>query len=394
VTLTAVADASSTFVSWTGCDTTVGPTCNVTMTADRIVTATFDQAGSLYVVNSTTYTIAELYVSPAGAGTWGPTQLDSPILPAGTFTLNDIPVGTYDFRAVASNGVTFWQTSSVAITSGAQSDWILLQPAVGSLSVVNNTTTYTITELYVSPAGSGTWGPDQLATQIDPLGTFTLTDIPVGSYDLMAVASDGTAFWTNTTSITDGGLVIWTLMPPDAGSLAVVNSHCVALTELYVRPSSSPIGPNQLVTPVDPGVTFTLTAIPVGTYDVNAVGIDGTTWATNGIPITAGGTFTWTLLMSAGTGCLTVVNNTLDTLDLLFDPLSPSGCASNIWGNEQLNGSIILPGASFTLSNVPQGAHDLWASGVTPFGEPANYLFCGAGIPGGGTVSWYLGGPP
>jgi hypothetical protein len=136
----------------------------------------------------------------------------------------------------------------------------------------------------------------------------------------------------------------------------------------------------------------------VGTYDVNAVAIDAiggiTTWATNGIDITAGGTFTWTLIMSAGTGCLTVFNNTADTIDLLEDPFSPLGCTSNIWGNELLMGYIIIPGASLTLSNVPQGAHDLRARGFTPLDERVEYRACGASIPAGAIVDWYLGGPP
>ncbi|HEU4384381.1 MAG TPA: hypothetical protein VFR85_12905, partial [Anaeromyxobacteraceae bacterium] len=86
------------------------------------------QAGSLQVVNGTTYAIAELYVSPAGAGTWGPDQLASPIAPSGTFTLTGIAASSYDFMAIASNGITFWQTSSVSITAGGAATWTLLQP--------------------------------------------------------------------------------------------------------------------------------------------------------------------------------------------------------------------------------------------------------------------------
>jgi len=303
-------------------------------------------------------------------------------------------VGTYDFRAVASDGVTTWQTSSVAITAGGQSTWTLLPPTptVGSLTVVNSTS-YTITELYGSAAGAGTWGLNQLASPIVPGGTLTLADIPAGTYDFRAVASDGISYWqTNSVSITAGGLVTWTLLPPEVGSLSLVNNHCIAVDQLYVRPSSSPTwSPNQLASPVAPGGTITLTNIPVGTYDVSAAAaIDGSSWATNGIVITAGGTFTWSLFMSAGTGCLTIVNNSPDRIDFLFDPLSPLGCTSNNWGTEQLGGQQILPDATFTLSNIPQGAHDFWALGVTPIGDPVNYRICALPIPSGGTFTWYL----
>jgi len=98
--------------------------------------------------------------------------------------------------------------------------------------------------------------------------------------------------------------------------------------------------------------------------------------------------------MPAGTGCLMVVNNTADTINFLFDPFSPSGCSGNNWDTEQLQGYQILPQTSFTLSNVPQGAHDLRAMGVSPLGDPVDYRVCGMGIPAGGTFTWYLIFPP
>jgi hypothetical protein len=124
---------------------------------------------------------------------------------------------------------------------------------------------------------------------------------------------------------------------------------------------------------------------------VSAVGIDGTSWAINAVAITAGGTFTWPLYMPAGTGCLTVVNNTTtDTINYLYDPPSPSGCTGNNWGTEQLQGAATIPpGSSFTLTNVPAGAHDLRAMGTSPLG-PVDRQVCGMGIPSGGTFPWYF----
>ena len=55
VTLTASADAGSTFAGWSGCDTASGATCTVTMNAARSVTATFtvDAATSVLTVKKT-----------------------------------------------------------------------------------------------------------------------------------------------------------------------------------------------------------------------------------------------------------------------------------------------------------------------------------------------------
>ena len=48
-------------------------------------------------------------------------------------------------------------------------------------------------KLYVSPSKSKKWGPDQLGAQsIDPGGSFTLQNIPYGTYDLKLVDEDDT----------------------------------------------------------------------------------------------------------------------------------------------------------------------------------------------------------
>lgn len=56
-----------------------------------------------------------------------------------------------------------------------------------------NTGSIEICELYLSPVEETTWGPDQLEGQTIPAGeSFTLLNIPVGSYDARAVGCDGT----------------------------------------------------------------------------------------------------------------------------------------------------------------------------------------------------------
>jgi len=52
VTLTAVASAGSILTGWSGCDTTSGPTCTVTVNAARAVTATFARVYTLTVQKS------------------------------------------------------------------------------------------------------------------------------------------------------------------------------------------------------------------------------------------------------------------------------------------------------------------------------------------------------
>jgi hypothetical protein len=49
--------------------------------------------------------ICELYLSPVGVEEWGPDQLGESTITAGsTFTLTDVPAGTYDAKVVGCNG--------------------------------------------------------------------------------------------------------------------------------------------------------------------------------------------------------------------------------------------------------------------------------------------------
>ncbi len=71
----------------------------------------------------------------------------------------------------------------VLSTAGCESD---NHTHYGLVQVVNSSS-YTIGYLYISPTSSSDWGPDQLGSFIiEPGETFTVYDIEVGYYDIMA----------------------------------------------------------------------------------------------------------------------------------------------------------------------------------------------------------------
>jgi hypothetical protein len=275
---------------------------DVSITAGELFTWTLSPApeatGSLKVVNNYNYPITELYVASSSSSTWGANQLSAPIPVGGSFTLTDIPEDTYDLAAVASDGA-YVENYGVSITAGGLFTWTLSPAATGSLKVVNNYT-YPITELYVASSTSTTWGSNQLTAPIPVGGSFTLTNIPAGTYDLKAVAADGAYVENYGVSITAGGLFTWTLSPstgPTTGSLTVVNNYSYPITALYVTPSSSTTwGVNQLSAPIPVGGSFTLTDIPPDTYDFAADASNGVYWERYGQAIAAGSLFTWTLV--------------------------------------------------------------------------------------------------
>jgi uncharacterized protein (DUF2141 family) len=58
--------------------------------------------------------------------------------------------------------------------------------------VIKNSSSWVLTELYVSSTGEDEWGPDQLEEQVIGSGeTFKLNGVPCGEYDVKVVDEDG-----------------------------------------------------------------------------------------------------------------------------------------------------------------------------------------------------------
>jgi hypothetical protein len=81
-------------------------------------------------------------------------------------------------------------TTTTADTSGGSSGGAAVASTDSNITF-RNSSNWVITRLYISPVSQNTWGPDQLgASVIRTGGSFTLTSIPCGSYDLKIVDED------------------------------------------------------------------------------------------------------------------------------------------------------------------------------------------------------------
>ena len=99
--------------------------------------------GSMKVINGTSLSITQLYVSPSLSSSWGSNKLASP-LPPGWYALGTLNPDNYDVKAVLSNGVTATGArfpvlpgylTTLTITSGANGAVQLLQtPQTGAMS--------------------------------------------------------------------------------------------------------------------------------------------------------------------------------------------------------------------------------------------------------------------
>ncbi len=134
---------------------------------------------------------------------------------------NDVDLNVATSAYSYSKFVTSSQdvTITVVITDGAgksATDEVVIsviRPTFISSVNITNFSSYDIYYLYVSPASSLDWGPDQLRSSpaiYASGGTSTLSGIPDGNWDLRAVSASSAHTWTLTNQVVDHTLSPYT----------------------------------------------------------------------------------------------------------------------------------------------------------------------------------------
>jgi len=99
-----------------------------------------------------------------------------------TFTLTDIPAGTYDLRADDCEGNILSQEFGVVLESGSY-PWTFSDSGV-TFTIVNNSSV-DLCWVYLSPSTDDEWGPDQLGSEILHAGeSWVIMGLEAGMYDL------------------------------------------------------------------------------------------------------------------------------------------------------------------------------------------------------------------
>ncbi|MFO7568201.1 MAG: hypothetical protein R6W75_00250 [Smithellaceae bacterium] len=146
--------------------------------------------GNLTLYNDTSLTINELYLTPANESTWGPDQLISDLWPGDSYTLTGITPGIYDVKAtiVGTLSIYYGYIYDIPIEEWRTYDLYAYDSDFsGSLEIVNDTVGAYIEEIYVSPAGSSSWGPNQITSSMAPGDYIHLYDLSSGHYDIWIV---------------------------------------------------------------------------------------------------------------------------------------------------------------------------------------------------------------
>jgi hypothetical protein len=139
------------------------------------------------------------------------------------------------------------------------------------------------------------------------------------------------------------------------GSLAITNNSLKTFSVAYLALTTATTwGSDQCTHTITPGMTWTLTDITAGNYDLRVVFTDGRTYRKSNITIVAGQTYSLTLTVTNIVGTLTIINNTSRTFSVVYLSLT----TSSSWGSDQCTYTI-TPGMTWTLSDIPPDYYDL-----------------------------------
>jgi hypothetical protein len=157
--------------------------------ATAVPTATPEpQGASIEISNQSGTDVYGIYLSPSEADSWGDDWLRGEVIRDGTsLTIYGISEGLYDIKAEDQDGElveVFWEVD-------VQGDMTWSITGMATLEVVNESGD-TITDIYVSPVESDTWGDNWLTSQVIGSGeSLAIGGITPGVYDVKAANSTG-----------------------------------------------------------------------------------------------------------------------------------------------------------------------------------------------------------
>jgi hypothetical protein len=174
----------------------------------------------LRVYNNSTETVSYLYYRANGTATWGPDLLGASTLSAGdTLVDSSLSAGLYDLHAVGSNA-RYSDTIGIRLSSSTAAVWKIssLQDtgtaAAVSLKVYNNSS-FAIESLWVARSTDVSWNSSWLTAQLSAGGTFVVTPLDTGLWDIDAETATHTYIkfrkplvaGTNTLALADSDFV-------------------------------------------------------------------------------------------------------------------------------------------------------------------------------------------
>ena len=378
VTLTAAADAGSTFGGWGGACSGTASTCTVTMSANRSVTATF----TLKSYTITASAGANGSISPSGATT---------VAHGGSQTYTITPNSGYQISSVLVDGTSVGAVGSYTFSS------VTAAHTISAGFTATPVTSYTLT-VTKSGTGSGTVTNSPAGTSFASGTTVTLT----------AAAADGSTFggWGGACSGTANTCTVAMSANRSVTATFTLKSYTITASA-GANGSISPSG----ATTVAHGGSQTYTITPNSGYQISSVLVDGTSVGAVGSytfssvtaahTISAGFTATpvtsYTLTVTkSGTGSGTVTNSPAGTSFASGTPVTLTAAAAagstfGGWGgacsgtantctvtmsaNRSVSAAFTLKTETYTIT-ASAGAHgSISPNGVTTVADGGSQIY-------------------
>ncbi len=154
--------------------------------------------GTIRLHNDATVPIDEGYLSPQGTTTWGVNQMSETLLPGTYGDLEDVPTGTYDVKVRAIRPISTYSGylyDAEILEEQTYDLYVNNASFTGSIALLNNfIPSDSITEIYVSPTTSDSWGDNILSSALASSEVFHLYNVPTyptNTYDIgIRFASD------------------------------------------------------------------------------------------------------------------------------------------------------------------------------------------------------------
>jgi hypothetical protein len=342
------------------------------------------------LVNDTSQTVCYVLISPTTSDAWGedwlgPTEV---IEPGGQRDFS-VETGAWDALAADCDGNEIASEFGVYVEEDIT--WTLSSSLGGPVAggsapvLLENTSSYEICWVYISPTTSDVWGADWLGADTIPAGTSYTFYADQGDWDLHAASCDGETLDMQFGIPIDAEGITWTIGDASGGSsggssggdmalLNIINRTGVDMCYLYISPTTSDTwGEDWLGSDIiAAGTSYTVSVVP-GDYDMTIQDCSGAEIGTQ-MGVTIADDMEWEFTedgqsssggssggsSGSGYGSLTVINNLGgEGGNICYLYISPSD--SSDWGNDQLGADTIPTGTSYTISDIPTGTYDILA---------------------------------
>ena len=283
----------------------------------------------------------------------------------GTYALSNVAHGTFEVTASAP-GYAAHSTSNVVVTSGGNTpESFALVPNPGSITgtVTDFVTSLPLANATVCTGTDATCATFTNKTTTASNGTYTLSGLTEGSYQVNVVATNYQSQSVTNVSVTPGGTTSKNFaLVPNPGSISGTVTD--AFTTFPIANATVCTGTDDTcatfsskTTTASDG-TYTLSGLTEGSYQVNVVAVPYASQTATNVSVTPGGSTSKNFALVPGPG--TISGTVTDSVTAL-----PIGGATVCISTSGVCGSTTtttVGDGTYTLNNVAPGSYQVTAS--------------------------------